>query len=291
MGMIIDCHTHLFSSKIIAGVSKKKQLVEELDLDIESAASRHSPDALTRECEAAGVAACLLLPTASSDDVARVNVSFLEIVKDRPLFHTAGTLHPHYSENETILEHLAEKGIRAIKLCSFSQGFSLKDEATDRLFELITRYNSKESQRFFVVLDTFYKASIHFGTPEEHNTTPARLGRLVKKFPEIPFIAAHMGGLTAPFQDVLDYLEPTRNLYLETSNAAHTLAEEEFVRLLRVHGSEHILFGTDWPWFSHEDEKQEIGRLMELAGYGPEDRDKVYFENIAALLDLPIQRK
>jgi predicted TIM-barrel fold metal-dependent hydrolase len=288
--MIIDCHTHLFSSRIIAGVSQKKQLVEELELEIEKAPGRFSPGALIRECEAAGIATCLLLPTASSDEVARVNATFLEIKRNNPFLHTAGTLHPLYQENEAIVEQIAAEGVRGIKLCSFSQGFSLEEDATDRLFDMIARFNAEQSQRFFVVLDTFYKADIYFGIPRNHVTTPERLGRLVKKYPEIPFIAAHMGGLCAPFQDVLDHLPPAPNLYLETSNAAHTLKEEEFVRLLDLHGPGRILFGTDWPWFSHDEEKQGIGRLMDIAGYGRADRDKVYFENIAAFLGLPVRR-
>ena len=118
------------------------------------------------------------------------------------------------------------------------------------LFELIKEFNTRGEHAFFVVLDTFYKADEHFGSPGEHVTTPERLGRLVAAFPEIDFVAAHMGGLTAPFEEACEHLTPRDNLFLETSNAAHTLKRDEFVQLLKTHGPGHILFGTDWPWFS-----------------------------------------
>jgi predicted TIM-barrel fold metal-dependent hydrolase len=282
--MIIDSHAHLFSSKIIANVSARAGLVKELDLDIGSAPGRCTPDALRREIAMASVSACLVLPTASAKDVARVNASFRHLERNNEFLVSAGTLHPHYPENRAVLEQLEQQGTKAIKLCSFSQGFGLEEEATIKLFELIREFNTRGERSFFVVLDTFYKADTYFDSPSEHITTPARLGRLVAGFPEIDFVAAHMGGLAAPFEETCEHLVPSENLYLETSNAAHTLMQEEFVRLLKRHGSGHILFGTDWPWFSHADEIDRIGGLLEIAGFRGEDRERVFSKNIARLL-------
>lgn len=284
--MIIDSHAHLFSSKIIANVSARTGLVKELDLDIESAPGRCTPDALRRESAKASVSACLLLPTASAKDVSRVNASFRQLERNNDFLMAAGTLHPHYSENRAVLEQLEQQGTRAIKLCSFSQGFSLEEEAARKLFEQVREFNTGSDHAFFVVLDTFHKADIHFGSPQEHVTTPARLGRLAADFPEIDFVAAHMGGLTAPFEETCKHLAPRENLFLDTSNGAHTLKRDEFVRLLEVHGPGQILFGTDWPWFSHEDEIKRIGELMEFAGFNEEERERIFSGNIARLLGI-----
>ena len=97
-----------------------------------------------------------------------------------------------------------------------------------------------------------------------------------------------MGGLTAPFEDIIRCLPTRDNLYLDTSNAAHTLNEAEFVQLLRVHGPDRIMFGTDWPWFDPGEEILLIDRLLDRAGYSVNDKAKVFGGNIAELLAIDI---
>jgi len=79
---------------------------------------------------------------------------------------------------------------------------------------------------------------------------------------------------------------PSKNLYLDTSNATHTLSEKDFLRLLEIHGPDHIIFGTDWPWFDHKEELNILGRLLNLAGYNGEEKEKVFYRNIAGLLGI-----
>ncbi|MBW1851343.1 MAG: amidohydrolase family protein, partial [Deltaproteobacteria bacterium] len=100
------------------------------------------------------------------------------------------------------------------------------------------------------------------------------------------FIGAHMGGLCAPFDEMCRYLVPRPNFYLDTSNAAHTLSEREFIRLLAIHGPQHILFGTEWPWFPLGDEIKRIDRLLGLAGFGEKEKGDVFSGNLSVLLRL-----
>jgi predicted TIM-barrel fold metal-dependent hydrolase len=282
--MIIDSHVHLFSASVIAGVSARTDLVNELHLETSKAASRTKVHALVKEGAAAGLDACLLLPVAGRDRVSEVNQTFHEIAGAWDMLLTAGTLHPASPRNHEELARLSDRGVRAIKFCSFSQGFEPEAGETFALFDMIQEHNTGKECGFFVVIDTFYKAQAHFGSPPGTITTPARLGRLVHAYPEIDFVASHMGGLTAPFSEILEHLTPRENLYLETSNAAHTLREEEFIHLLKVHGASRVLFGTDWPWFGPADEMKRIGRLLDLAGYSCEEKAAVFGGNMARLI-------
>jgi len=135
-------------------------------------------------------------------------------------------------------------------------------------------------------MDTFYQAHCFFGTSPRYTTTPKRIGRLVKQYPGIPFIAAHMGGLTAPFADICNYLPPSANLFLDTSNAAHTLSKQEFIHLLKSHGEEHVIFGTDWPWFVPVSELALISGYLEEAGFSSRETGAVLGGNIARLLGI-----
>jgi predicted TIM-barrel fold metal-dependent hydrolase len=140
-------------------------------------------------------------------------------------------------------------------------------------------------------MDTFYEAHRFFGTSPKYTTTPEQIGYLVKQYPGIPFIAAHMGGLCAPFEDICKYLPPSQNLFLDTSNAGHTLTKQEFIHLLKSHGGEHVIFGTDWPWFDPVLEFQLISGYLEEAGFSREEKDAVFGGNIARLLGINISKK
>ena len=285
---IIDAHAHLFAPQVIANVSSRPALIEALHLDVSGAQGRISSAALQAESQGAGVGACLLLPTAAVDKVREINSSFRETAAAAECFFTAGTLHPQFTDNEAELERMSSAGVRAIKLCSFSQGFSLPAVATQELFRLIAKANRFQKAHFFVILDTLYQAHKYFGTAPEYDTTPAMLGEIVRTYRDVDFLCAHMGGLTAPAEEIFRHLPPADNLYLDTSGAVYTLPEEDFIRLLKIHGPEHIIFGTDWPWFGHRRELEILPGLLDQAGFGPEEKEMVLGRNAAGLLGLPL---
>lgn len=284
MPEVFDSHAHLFSPSVIESVSKREGLAEALCLDIEKAARRTDKAALKREAGSAGICGCLLLPTAPVNSVRRINDLFLETVRGEVGLFTAGTLHPAYGDIDEEIDRLSNSNVRALKFSSFSQGIDLEAEETFRLFDRIRWHNGSGKPKFFAILDTFYQADRYFGASERYITTPERLERLVTSFPEIDFIGAHMGGLTAPFQEIYEHLAPQNNLYLETSNAAHVLSREEFLRLLDRHRPERIIFGTDWPWFGHTEEIALIQGLLNEASFSPQEQARVFSGNIIRLL-------
>ncbi len=232
----------------------------------------------------AGVEAGLALPTASAANVSKVNAYFMEKTAEKDFLYTAGTLHPEYSGNCGELEKLKRHGVRGIKLCSFSQGFAIDGPLAMILFDQIQAFNQEPFHRFFVVLDTLYTAPRYFGADPAHVTTPEKLAALARRFPGINFVGAHMGSLDAPFEEIQSHLIPCENLYLDTSNAAHTLTEELFIMLLKRFGPKHILFGTDWPWFLHANEIPLIDQLADKAGFSEKEKEALFYDNIVGLL-------
>jgi len=281
---VFDSHTHLFSPGVVARVSGIEGLASALCLEVGLAAHRTDTAALKSEAGAAGVTACLLLPTSAAAGVRRVNDLFLGAVEKEGSLLTAGTLHPAAAGMVEEIERLCARGVRAIKLCSFSQGFDLLADETFRLFDMLRAHNASGKPRMFVILDTFCQADRYFGVPRDHLTTPERLGRLVAGFPEIDFVGAHMGGLAAPLRDIEEHLPPAPNLYLETSNASHVLSGDGFLRLLGLHGPERVIFGTDWPWFGQSQEVSRIRALLETAGFSFREQSEVFSGNASRLL-------
>ncbi len=284
--MIIDGHAHIFSSQVIARGISHEDLTAFLKLDTGAAPERTTVAALNRESSSASVAACLLLPTAPALEVVETNDAFLEMAAGDDFLITAGTLHPHYPGSGEELGRLHARGVRAIKLCSFFQRFSLSAPETEALFKQIAEAGSSTAPGVFVILDTFTKAHEYFGTPPEYVTTPALLANIVRSHRELNFVLAHMGGLAAPPEDIFRHLAPSDNLYLDTSVAAHTLAERDFLRLIELHGPGRVIFGTDWPWFGHEQELEFLDRLLTRAGCSPDEKSDILGGNIARLLGL-----
>jgi uncharacterized protein len=284
--MIIDCHTHLYTQAIIANVLSIEGLAAFLHLEAKSVKGRTDKTALKREAAASGVQACLLLPVAPATGVHETNDRFLKIIEGETNLYTAGAIHPSMPTPDEELARLRQCGVRGLKLSSFSQKFDPASEESLQLFKKISHYNVQLNSRFFVILDTFYQADLFFRNSRDYITTPEKLGRLAVQFPEIDFVAAHMGGLSAPFYEIENHLTPGNNLYLDTSNAAHMLSHEEFIRLMAIHGPDKILFGTDWPWFGHDDETTFIRELLKKAGFTQADQSKIFGGNIARLLGI-----
>ena len=284
--LVFDSHLHLFNIKIVENVAHRRELVGLLNLQTAGAPARLDIASLASSMKAAGVAAGLILPTAAAADVERINTLFIEKVKSTDFLHTVGTLHPAYPNNQTEIDRLCRNGIRGIKLCSFSQGFVLDGPPALALFDLLDVHNRSGAGRLFVVLDTFYHAHSYFGTDQANTTKPAQIASLARRYPHTVFIAAHMGGLAAPFEQLWAELSPRDNLLLDTSNAAHTLTKEQFVALLKRSGPGHIVFGTDWPWFEHEEEISRIKELTGAAGFSQKQMSAVFYDNMAALLSL-----
>ncbi|MBT8342316.1 MAG: amidohydrolase family protein [Desulfatitalea sp.] len=286
MIVIIDGHIHLFSDAVIENVIRKKNMADMLGFQTAPVRRRTGTKSLEQDLGAAGVAACQLLPTAKASGVRQVNDRCMKMAGESDFLYTAATLHPDLPAISQELHRLKCHGINGIKLCSFSQGFALDAMNTRLMLDAIRHENAHHHGSFFIILDTFFQADAYFGTPPENNPTPDRMGALVADYPEIVFVAAHMGGLTAPFELICDHLVPADNLYLDTSNAAHTLDETQFVQLLQSHGPDHIIFGTDWPWFDQASEMVLVERLMDEAGFSEDEQSAVFGKNLASLLGI-----
>jgi uncharacterized protein len=284
--MLVDCHCHIFTTRIVENMEARPDLVSELKLHVHGARPLLNPDALEQCAEANGIDVCLMLPTAAPDRIREENDRFLQWSAGFSRVRTLATLHPLMKDLSREILRMFDRGVHGFKFSSFSQRFDVSGASTRVMLTEIERLGRTRGMQPTLVFDTFVKADIFFRAYPDHLTTPGKLARLVQQYPEINFVGAHMGGLLADFDQLRRDLSPAPNLFLDTSNAAHTLREDQFVELLRVHGAPHILFGTDWPWFSHSSELALIGRLLEKAGYDEAGRTGVFGENARQLLGL-----
>ncbi len=284
--MYFDFHCHLFNRHIISNVSAKSEMVKELNLNVVEASRSFEPQDLQEAAQAEDVTGCVILPTAAPEKVVSQNdrcynasLNYNRIV---PFF----TLHPNMAGLENEIHRSQDKGIKGFKFSSFSQRFDLGSEEVSRMLKALEKAGVNRNAPPIVVFDTFCKAHKGFGADPQHLTTPSRLSQIYPRYPGINFVGAHMGGLMADFTDLIKYLIPAPNFYLDTSNAAHTLKKGQFIELLKLHGPSNVLFGTDWPWFTHRDEIPLIRSLLQGSGFSDSDCENVFLDNALRLLKM-----
>jgi uncharacterized protein len=281
--MIVDSHCHIFSDQIVRHTAQRKKMIGELKLGVAGSETRLTPESLAVSAEQNGIDICVILPTASPYRVKEENERFTQLASASRRLRTFATLHPLMSGLSDEISRIFDSGICGFKFSSFSQRFDpLSSEMSDLLTD-VGKIGLKNNTIPVVIFDTFCKADIYYDTHPDHVMRPYKIAKLVARYPGINFVAAHMGGLLAPFDEVCRELTPASNLYLDTSNAAHTLTSEQFIELLQTHGPDRILFGTDWPWFVHKEEFPKISELLVNAGFDDLDRDAVFGHNALRL--------
>jgi len=92
-----------------------------------------------------------------------------------------------------------------------------------------------------------------------YNTTPRRFLNVAEAMSGGIIIAAHFGG-HAQWDDVEEVLAGS-GVYLDTSMGFEYFPHDLFLRIVKKHGADKILFGTDSPW---SDAGKELDTLYAL---------------------------
>ena len=146
-----------------------------------------------------------------------------------------GTVHPDLPVEEN-LASLHRHDVRGVKLHTLFQGFALNDP---RMYEMYEAFGPE-----IAVI-----AHVGSGGDRAANSrgTPAMVRDIVRTFPDLRLICCHFGGYHQLDEAEAELLG--LDVYLETSWPP-TMAEVAPSRvrdIISKHGSDRIVFGSDWP--------------------------------------------
>jgi predicted TIM-barrel fold metal-dependent hydrolase len=261
--MIIDAHTHVWPDRI-APLALVSNPVPGL-----TARGDGTVAGLEKSMTSTGVGlSCCLTIANEARLVDKVNAFAASLEgQNRAVF---GTVHVDLSIEENLLS-LRRHGIRAVKIHPLFQSFALNDL---RLWEL------------FDALDDDFVVIAHVGEGGDAFTNslsnPAMVAAIAHQFPRLRFVACHFGGykLFDQAEEVLGGVD----VVLETSwpPALATLRPERVAALIRRHGAERVVFGSDWPM---TDPRTEISTIERL-GLGDGDTKLVLGGTMARLLGI-----
>lgn len=176
---------------------------------------------------------------------------------------------------------------RFIPLCSFhpAMGVEASIEELDRCFALGAKGVKIHSdfQHFHVDSDIAMEIYrhiaackkpiiFHVGDPNTDFSTPRRVRRIIDEIPDLTVIAAHMCGYSA-WEEAKKYLIGTQ-VYTDTSEALLGMSPAELHELIRMHGVDRVMFGSDYPLWNPSFAFAQIDALP----FSEDEKDMIYYK-------------
>lgn len=260
---VIDIHSHVFPPKIldraVESISQFYDLKMHFNGDL---------DTLLSENEKAGVACSVIFTTATTVRQVSSIHNFIKDIQDSSNGRLIGfgTLHPAMSpkELEAEIDNILALGLRGIKLHPDFQRIQADSKA---VFSM-----ARAAAGRLPIL-------IHAGDYRHSFSNPEQIRKLAVSFPELTLIAAHFGGWSE-WHKAPDALAGLPNVYVDTSSTLDFVSPEMATELVYRFGTDHVLFGSDYPMWGASEELRRFDRLT----LTKEERRQILYSNAASLL-------
>lgn len=262
--MIIDFHTHMFPDKI-AGRT----------LDYLSGIFGASPFAdgthtgLCDSMKKAGVDISISLPAVTKvSQVESIN-RFASGYTEGPVVSFGG-IHPACENYKEILREIKIQGLKGIKLHPDYQDMYFDDIRYEHIIDTASDLG----------LITVVHAGVDPKCPKDVHCTPKIARKILDDVKPEKLVLAHMGG-NEMWDEVEKYLVG-QNVYFDTGVILDRMPQEQFLRIIRNHGTDRIVFGTDSPW---ADQTYFVRLLNEMPLDGKE-KEAIFAGNAKKLLGI-----
>ncbi len=239
--MIIDFHTHAFPDRIY------ERTIEILEGNIlkyggyaYKAFGTGNISGLADNMEKEGITASLVLPIATAPKQTENINKFASLINGKNGIYSFGSLHPDSEDIDGILENIAELGLRGIKLHPEYQSFYVD---SDKSLKILKKCED-------LGLYTVFHTGKDHGCPPPLHCTPDRLKNVLGYVSGKYIIAAHMGGWSM-WEEAQKYIIGTPIL-IDTCFSLHLLDKKNAYDMIKAHGADKVLFGSDWPWYSQK---------------------------------------
>ena len=264
-GPVFDSHTHVFPDAI------GPRVVTQLSATLGHAPCYNGTRAgLLQTMTRSGIAGSLNAPVATrADQVPTINTWAAE--QNRWPMLSFGAMHPDFSDITDELQRVKELGLHGIKMHPEYQGFSPDEPRLDPVWHACRNLG-------LIVL-------LHAGNdwlfPQTCRASPAMIARVVRAWPGLKVIAAHFGSFQ--LWDEVERELIGLPVYLDTSFTLGTLPDAQFLRMVRQHGPERILFASDAPW---QDPAATLAAFRQLP-LTPDEQKAILWGNASCLFQLP----
>ncbi|MDR3149173.1 MAG: amidohydrolase family protein [Oscillospiraceae bacterium] len=176
-----------------------------------------------------------------------------------------GTAHPGFENVGGELERIKKAGLRGIKLHADCQRFNIDDRSAYPMYDAAQELN--------------LPVLCHVGDENFDYSSPYRLLNLLKDFPRLRVIAAHLGGYREWDEGIK--LAGTSNIWFDTCSAQSILPPERVVSQIRTLGAERCFFGTDYPLWNAD---KELNNFLNLA-LTDKEKEQILGQNFLSFIN------
>ena len=261
---MIDSHCHIYPAKI---ARKAVEAVDRFYGGLPDGCEHDgTPEMLIRAGEAAGISHFVVQSVATKpEQVQSINVFITAAVKQAAgRFTGLGTLHPDSDRIAEDLEQIVSLGLKGVKLHPDIQMFHADDPKAFRIYEIC------EEKGLPILL--------HTGDYRYDFSNPDRIVPILRAFPRLKLIGAHLGGWSV-WDDAVNKLPDFPNFYVDTSSCFYWLKKERALEIIRAYGAERCMFGTDYPMWGAD---FDLAYFAEL-DLTDDERDRIFWRTCAEL--------
>lgn len=266
--LTIDIHVHCFNPKI---AERAIRILEE------TAGITPYTRGLTvqtvQRFDEWGVDKGVILPIATKPAQQRLlNDWVAEVQRTNDRFLGFGAIHPDAGDAFEELDKIIELGLHGVKLHPDYQGFMVDEERLDPLYDEIERRG----------LPVIFHAGFDGMSPDLIHCTPQGARNVIQRHPHMKMVFAHMGGIFQ-WEEVLETLAGVDGeVYFDTAFTSRDLSGGLMEKIIKKHGADRILFGSDCPWDSSLEIKNKILRLK----LSDDEKENILGGNALKLLGL-----
>lgn len=262
--MIIDFHTHIFPDNIA------DRAVESLEKSSGyTRAIGGSANDLLTEMKSAGVDLSVNLPILTNPTHFEGTIKKLKEQNEKYAgILSFGAIHPLCDSVKEKLKIIKDLGFSGIKLHPYFQESDINSIENERVL------NFAEELDLITVFHTGTDASFR----DIERATPDMIIDLVKTVKPKKLVLSHTGAL-GYFEEVKKYMCGI-SAYFDTSFSLDEMSVDLFIDIVKSHGADKILFGTDSPWKSQKSYVEYFNNIK----LDTEDKEKILYKNALKLL-------
>lgn len=268
-----DFHTHAFTDTLakraMDSLKHTAEISDNADIRAISPCTDGTLNGLKKIMMECGIGKSMILPIATKPSQQTAINNWASEIMDGSIY-CCGTVHPDSDDIFQELERIKSLGLYGIKFHPEYQNFRPNEE------RMIPVYRKIAKLGLFVVFHGGYDPM----SKKEILATPKSFADIAEKVPELTIVIAHLGGMLL-FDDVEKYIaDKFDNIYLDTGMLSGYISNEQLFRIIRTHGADRILFGSDAPWDNPQNEIDLINSLP----LDSEEKAKIFYKNAEELL-------
>jgi len=222
---------------------------------------------LRRSMEKAEISISLNLPLATSPDSVRGLNRWAQLNNNAPVY-SLGSIHPECKNTDELACSIKDMGLKGIKMHPEYQEFNVLEKRLEKVWEACVKHD------LFVLLHA--GGDLRF--PPPFRSRPSDFAELHKRFPKLRIVLAHLGSWK--MWDETERELAGLPIYMDMAFTPGFLPDEKIMSIIKKHGADRILFGTDSPW---RDQATEVKKVNSLP-LSSTEKSMIFYKNAAKLL-------